>query len=400
MGPFHKASNGRWRRTIVEELPEMSAAAKKKRGADAAVRREMPTIREVAKLAGVGLMTVSRVINEQPTVRPKTRKKVLAAIQELGYERNEAAGLLKGQRAMMIGLIVPDLSDIFFASCANTIERLARESGYMTLIVSSGHDMELEIQQAELMARRKLSGLLLVTSGRTNPERISRLIAGGLAVVAFDRPLDGVRTDAVLVENRSGAEEAVNHLIGHGHRRIACLGCDEAGYPVQERISGYRNVMLANGLRPNLSMNIDSMEAATAWLDEALGKPDTPTAIFSTNYRTSALVLRALSEKRVKIPSAMALIGFDDFDLATVIAPPLTTVGQSPVDLARRAFRLLIDRIRGAADGVENAPEKIMLPATLIVRESCGCHAKSQPAGTKHNPAETRGNAAAATRPV
>ena len=351
----------------------MSLTRKKKSGV---VRRERPTIREVAKLAGVGLMTVSRVINEHPSVKPKTKKKVMAAIDELGYERNEAAGMLKGQRAMMIGLIVPDLSDVFFAICANTIERLARESGYLTLIVSSGHDAVLEIQQAEMMARRKLSGLLLVTSGHVDSGRINELIDSGLPVVAFDRPLEGVGTDAVLIENRSGAEEAIEHLIGHGHKRIACLGYDDVAYPVQERVRGYRNVMLANDLRPNLYMKIDSLEATTAWLNAVQHKPNAPTAIFSTNYRTSVFVLRALSEKKIKIPSDMALVGFDDFDLAPVIAPPMTTVGQSPVDLAKRAFRLLIDRIQNLADGIERAPEKIMLPASLIVRESCGSHPK------------------------
>lgn len=340
------------------------------------IRRERPTIREVAKLAGVGLMTVSRVINDHPSVKVKTKKKVMAAIEELGYERNEAAGLLKGQRAMMIGLIVPDLSDVFFAICANAIERLARESGYLTLIVSSGHDPELEIEQAELMGRRKLSGLLLVTSGNVDAEKINHLIAGGLPIVAFDRPLGGVAVDAVLVENRSGAEEAMEHLVGHGHKRIACIGYDDTAYPVQERIKGYRNVMLANGLRPNLSMKIDSFEAATAWLTSVQSKADGPTAIFSTNYRTSVFILRALSEKKVKIPSEIALVGFDDFDLAPVIAPPMTTVGQSPADLARRAFRLLFDRIQNVADGAQHSPEKIMMPASLIVRESCGSHLK------------------------
>ena len=351
----------------------MSLTRKKK---PAVARRERPTIREVAKLAGVGLMTVSRVINEHPSVKPKTKKRVMAAIEELGYERNEAAGILKGHRAMMIGLIVPDLSDVFFAICANTVERLARENGYLTLIVSSGHDAVLEIQQAEMMARRKLSGLLLVTSGNIDAGRIHKIIGSGLPVVAFDRPLERIGTDAVLIENRSGAEEAIEHLIGHGHKHIACLGYDDVAYPVQERVRGYRNVMLANGLRPNLYMKIESLEATTAWLDAVQHKPNVPTAIFSTNYRTSVFVLRALSEKKVKIPSDMALVGFDDFDLAPVIAPPITTVGQSPVDLAKRAFRLLIDRIQNLADGVECAPEKIMLPATLIVRESCGSHPK------------------------
>jgi len=350
----------------------MSLTAKRKPRGPA--RSGIPTIREVAKLAGVALMTVSRVINDHPSVRPKTRKKVQAAIDELGYERNEAAGLLKGQRAMMIGLIVPDLSDIFFATCANTVEQLARENGYMTLIVSSGNDAELEMQQAELMARRKLSGLLIVTSGKGDAARVQMLRESGLAIVAFDRPLEGVGTDAVLIENRSGAEEAVNHLIGHGHKRIACIGFDDGAYPVRERIGGYRNAMLAHGFRPDISMKILTLEAASAWLKAARAKTDRPTAIFSTNYRTSVLVLRALSEQKVRIPEDMALIGFDDFDLATVISPPLTTVGQSPVELAKRATKLLMDRILEVRAGTESLPAKIMLPATLIVRDSCGSH--------------------------
>ncbi len=321
-------------------------------------------------------MTVSRVINDHPSVRPATRKKVHAAIDQLGYQRNEAAGLLKGQRAMMIGLIVPDLADIFFATCASTVEQLARENGYMTLIVSSGHDADLEMQQAELMARRKLSGLLIVTSGKGDSERVAKLRASGLAVVAFDRPLEGAGTDAVLIENRAGAEEAVQHLIDHGHRRIACLGYDAEPYPVRERISGYRNVMLSHGYRPEIFMKVLSLEVATEWLKGITSKADPPTAIFSANYRTSVLVLRALAEQKMRIPKDMAMIGFDDFDLATVIAPPLTTVGQSPVDLARRAVKLLMDRIQEASAGAESTPAKIMLPATLIVRESCGDHPK------------------------
>src|ERR1700733_9453442 len=183
-----------------------------------------PTIRDVAKLARVGLMTVSRVINNHPSVRSSTRKKVEAAISQIGYQQNEAAPLLKGQRAKMIGLIVPDLSDIFFATCAHTIQHIARMHGYMTLVVSSERDADLEFQQAELMASRSVSGLLIVTSTLAGDDRLHKLQGTGLAIVAFDRPLPGAHTDCVLVENRGGAQEAVEHLIQHGHRRIACIG--------------------------------------------------------------------------------------------------------------------------------------------------------------------------------
>src|SRR5580698_4050983 len=199
-----------------------------------------PTIREVAKLAKVGVMTVSRVINNHASVRNSTRKRVEAAIVQLGYRQNEAARLLKGQRAKIIGLIVPDLSDAFFASCAHTVQHIARAHGYMTLVVASERDAELEVEQAELMAKRMISGLLLVSSIKESDERLQRLQDSDLPIVAFDRPLPGLNTDAVLVENRAGAEAAIQHLLKHGHQRIACIGYDQDVYPIRERIEGYR----------------------------------------------------------------------------------------------------------------------------------------------------------------
>jgi LacI family transcriptional regulator len=332
-----------------------------------------PTIREVAKLARVGLMTVSRVINDNPNVRPSTLKKVNAAIAALGYQKNEAARLLKGQWAMMIGLIVPDLSDAFFAACAQTVQHIARMHGYMTLVAASERDSELEIQQAELMASRKLSGLLVVTSAKAGDDRLQKLQKTGLAIVAFDRPLSGIQSDAVVVENRLGAEEAVRHLMKHGHRRIVCIGYDEDAYTVRERIEGYSNCMYAAGLKPALALGISTLEGTRRWLQTALKSNDRPTAIFSLNHRTSTYLLQALSEAGVAVPQSMALIGFDDFDLAAIVSPPITTVSQSPVDLAKRSMALLIDRIADHRRGSEFVPAKIVLPVTLKIRVSCGC---------------------------
>lgn len=342
-------------------------------------RSQNPTIREVAQLARVGVMTVSRVINDHPSVRPATRKKVEAAIAQLGYQENEAARLLKGQRAKLIGLIVPDLSDIFFASCAHTIQHMARTHGYMTLVVSSERDPDLEIEQAELMAKRMISGLLLVSSLTQESDRLRKLIESDLPIVAFDRPLPGLKTDAVLVENRAGAETAVRHLLSHGHQRITCIGYDQETYTVHERIEGYRHTMQDARLKPQVALGIESLDDVRAWLDEVRESKSRPTAIFSLNHRTTAFLLQAMNEKGVKIPEEMALIGFDDFDLATVVQPPLTTVAQSSVDLARRAMHLLLDRIRAGSDA-ENSegPAKILLPTRLMIRKSCGGSHKSQ----------------------
>jgi LacI family transcriptional regulator len=329
---------------------------------------------EVAKLAKVGLMTVSRVINDHPSVRPSTKRKVQAAIEALGYQSNEAAKLLKGQRAMMIGLIVPDLSDIFFATCAHAIEQIARENGYATLIVSSGQDAKLQIAQAEMMARRMLSGLLIVSSGAVDAAKVRRLHDSGLTIVAFDRPLDGSMTDTVLVDNRSGAEQATEHLVSHGHKRIACVGYDEDMPNVHERVEGYSHVVRSHGLKPQIAMRMTTQEAMSKWVHSAITSEEPPTAIFTTNYRASVYLLRALSEQKIRIPDQVAVIGFDDFELAPIVSPPLTTVGQNPVDLASRAIRMLLERIRETGDGIHSSVAKIMLPATLIPRRSCGCN--------------------------
>lgn len=338
-----------------------------------ATTKRQPTIREVAKMAQVGIMTVSRVINNHPNVRPGTLKKVNAAIAALGYQKNEAARLLKGQRAMLIGLIVPDLSDSFFATCAHTVQHLARSNGYMTLVAASDRDPELEIQQAELMAARKISGLLIATSETGEQERLRQLQNTDLPMVALDRPLPGVRTDAVVVENRAGAEEAVRHLIQHGHRRIACIGYDEDFYPVRERIEGYLSAIRAAGLSPITAFGIRTADDVREWVRNASRLKECPTAIFSLNHRTSTFLLEVLSAFGIAIPDDLALIGFDDFDLAGVVNPPLTTVRQSPAELARRSMGMLLDRIARRQNGTELAPAWIVLPVSLTIRGSCGC---------------------------
>lgn len=199
-------------------------------------------------------MTVSRVINNHPSVKATTRRKVLAAITALGYQQNEAARLLKGRRARTIGLIVPDLSDIFFATCAHTVQQIARAHDLMTLIVASERDADLEVKQAELMASRMVSGLLIVTSSKDGDERLRRLQVSGLPIVAFDRPLAGLESDSVIVENRAGAEAAVEHLIAHGHKRIACAGYDQEVYTINERIRGYKYRMQLEKLKPQVCL--------------------------------------------------------------------------------------------------------------------------------------------------
>lgn len=177
----------------------------------------MPTLADVAKLAGVGVMSVSRVVNGTRRVSPDVERKVRAAIKKIGYVPNEAARVLKGNRGSVLGLIVPDLADPFFASCVGAIQEAAWQAGYMTLMAASGHREDLERRETELMVQRRVAGLLVAAIGSQN-DHFAAAQAAGVPVVAIDRPLSHVATDTVTVDNLEASMNATRHLIEHGHR--------------------------------------------------------------------------------------------------------------------------------------------------------------------------------------
>jgi len=331
-----------------------------------------PTIIDVARDAGVGIMSVSRVLNHHPGVKDSTRQKVEEAMARIGYTPNDAARMLKGRRAHTIGLLVPDLSD-FYASCFHSIQAVAMEQEYQTLVAASGRDARMEARQIEAMRLHGIAGLLLVSSG-SNGDSLKKLRQHGIPIVAFDRPLSQ-RTDVVLVENRDGAAAGVCHLIEHGHTRIACVGFDSGSYTIRERLAGYCEAMHAAGLEQRIHTEIDS-EAKMASL-VASWRSERPTAVFSLKRITSVLLLRALNRQKLRVPEDVAVVGFDDFDLAEVLGSPLTVVRQSPDEVARAAAELLFRRIHTQhPEGKKSAGpkvEELLFPAQLVLRQSCGC---------------------------
>jgi LacI family transcriptional regulator len=337
-------------------------------------RASSPTITDVAKDAGVAIMTVSRVINGGSYVSEATEKRVRASIERLGYKPNEAARTLKGQRARLIGLIVPDLADSFFATCANAVQEVAGHLGYMTMIVASERRTDFEADEIEMMAARNIAGLILVPSRTDASQRLDEIRSHGVPIVTLDRVLAGLPAGEVTVENCGGAEEAVIHLIGHGHRRIACLGYDAQFSTIQERIQGYTTAMRAASLPTEIMPNLETAAAVSAALHGRLRAADRPTALFTLNNVTTIHVLTTLREMNLQVPDDVALIGFDDFELAPLLATPLTAVRQPPVEIGRRGAQLLFEAIREhATSGTLPGKIKIILPTELILRRSCGC---------------------------
>jgi LacI family transcriptional regulator len=330
----------------------------------------------VAREAGVAIMTVSRVVNGGSYVSPATEKRVRTAIRRLGYTPNEAARMLKGQRARMIGLVVPDLADSFFATCANAVQEVAGTHGYMTLIVTSGRSVETESNEIAMMAARRIAGLLIVPSRSGADKRLRELQQAEIPLVALDRTLDGVDAGQVIVENAGGAEEAVRHLIAHGHRRVVCIGYDAKVYTIHQRILGYRRAMKEAGLKSEMWTNLTTSAGTEALLRRLMSEPDRPTAIFTLNNVTTIHALQAVRAMQLRLPDDLALIGFDDFELAPLLDTPLTAVRQPALELGRSAARMLFDMIRHSGDSATGSKpdRRIVLPTQLILRASCGCN--------------------------
>jgi LacI family transcriptional regulator len=337
-------------------------------------RDKPPTIVDVARAAGVGIMSVSRTLNHHPGVKESTREKVQKAMERIGYTPNDAARMLKGLRGRSIGLVVPDLSD-FFSSCFHSIQAVAMSRQYQTMVVATGRDARVEERQLEAMRLNGIAGLIIVTSGGEGLS-LKRMAESGIPIVALDRPLTAVRADAVLVENREGAESGVRHLIEHGHTRIACVGYNSGSYTVRERIEGYQHAMQAAGLEPLLFSQVDSIHAMEALVARWRQQEDRPTALFSLKRITSALLLQALHRQRIRVPQEMAVVGFDDFELAELLGVPLTVVRQDPAQLAHSAAELLFRKLEEARqDAPPEQPQiaRLFFSTELVVRRSCGC---------------------------
>jgi LacI family transcriptional regulator len=329
----------------------------------------MPTLADVAKVAGVGVMSVSRVVNGTRKVSPETEEKVRAAIRRIGYEPNEAARVLKGHRAKILGLIVPDLADPFFATCANAIQEAAREAGYMTLMAASSHQTNVERQQVEVMMQRQIAGLIVIPTGRENDYFLNAR-ASGLPIVSLDRPLENVDADAVLVDNREASVKLVQHLIGHGYEDILCIMDEFRMFTDQERLSGYMQAMREAKLQTRVCMVGPISGSVAEQLPAILASESRPTAIFAASDLLTVQVLRELQNMNIMIPQEIALAVFDDFDAATLITPQVTVVRQPVADLGRKAVSLLLQRIEG--DSAVPASH-VVLRTELVIRASCGC---------------------------
>jgi LacI family transcriptional regulator len=330
----------------------------------------MVTMVDVARLAGVSTTTVSHVVNGTRSVSPRTAARVLAAVERTGYSQNTIARALARSRTQSVGLALSGISNPYFIDLVAAIEGEAGRADHVLLLGDTHEDPDQELQVVQALVQRRVDGLLLAPTAGASERVLRYLAAQSLPVVLVDRFVSA-GLDAVGTDNEVPTGQLVDHLAELGHRRIAMI----AGFPglstTTERIRGYRMALLRNGLAED-----DALIAQTGWRDAArsatsrlLDLSDPPTALVCGANHTTIDVLHVLSERKLRVPDDIALVGFDDFDWADLFAPRLTAIRQRTREIGERAVSLLLSRIEDPT----LAPRQERLSATFVHRDSCGC---------------------------
>lgn len=322
------------------------------------------TIRDVAEAAGVSLMSVSRVINDKPGVGDATRERIENAILALGFRPNRmATSLRQGRGLALLGLVVPDPYSPLFTSIAVAADEVLRERGLMVVNAAYGRQPGQERTIVRSFVARGFDGVMLFSEDDDHGY-LRGEIQRGRPFVFLGAPPSAVEAPAVLVDNRGGARQAIEHLLSHGHRRIGII-TSATGFPASERLVGYRQTLAAYGIAVDpdiVQIRAHSPEDGARAARALLALPNPPTAIFSTNYLLTTGALKAVRDSGAR----PAFVAFDDFEAAVLSDPPITVVTQHPRAMGRAAAELVLAEIDGSGSG----PARVVIPTHVIARGS------------------------------
>lgn len=334
----------------------------------------MATIKDVAKLAGVSIATVSRVFNQHPLVSEPTRERVHAAATELSYWPNEVARSLITSRTQALGVLLPDLHGEFFSELIRGVDLTAREFGYHLLFSRTSARPDA-LMTALRTIRGRVDGLIVMTPDVDAHDALKEC-AGRTPTVLLDPEVSIGGCHSLSIANADGARQMTEHLLKMGHRRIAMITGPAKNIDAQQRLAGHRGALIAAGAPHGPELEVcggftersgyDAMQTLIA----SRMRPD---AVFVANDHMAVGALCALQDAGMRVPDDLALVGFDDIPIARYLTPPLTTVRVDTFDLGERAVHLLVrqGQVRPARKHHE------VLPTRLIVRRSCGSTASS-----------------------
>ncbi len=329
----------------------------------------MTTIRDVARLAGVAPITVSRVINNSGYVKPETRARVEQAAAELHYVPNMLASSFRSNRTNTLALVVTDITNPFWTTVARGVEDVASAAGYSVFFCNTDENEAKQARYLAALLRRRVDGVLLVPASSSG-DAVRMLQRQKVDVVVLDRRVDDVEVDTVRGDSFAGAYELVCHLTELDHRVIALLSGPRDLSVSRERAAGYEQALRACGVLPDPSLirsGAFTVESGAAMMEEILAARPDVTAILAANNFIAAGALRALRAADRRVPEEMSVVVFDDLPAAFAADPWLTVAAQPAYELGRTAAQRLVGRI-GA--GEQGGGADIVLPAKVIVRKS------------------------------
>ncbi len=345
--------------------------------------RKRLDIRDVARHAGVSIATVSRTINGVPTVDPELVARVQRSIQELNYFPNTQARSLVSGRSRLLGLLISEITNPFFPELIRGFEDAAIEHNYELLIGSTNYDTRRMEACIRRMVERNVEGVAVMTFGIEGP-LLDELVARNIPMVFVDMPVEAPRAEALLVDYDTGICEAIEHLEGLGHSRIAFITGPMMQRSCQLRLDAYTRGLQGCGLRVEKRLILTgdhSLAGGTTATESMLRLAPRPTAVLCSNDMMAIGVLRRLAAAGVRVPDEISVIGFDDIQLASYVYPALSSVRMSRNDLARGAFAVLRGYIEQPGTPVRQG---VRIPTRLVVRESSGPVAASADAGNAH----------------
>ena len=328
-----------------------------------------PTIKDVANLAGVHPSTVSRVINDDSRISEKTKNKVLLIIKKLGYTPNAIARGLKTKRTYTLGMLIPDITNPFFAEIARGVEDAANKNNFNVILCNTDDKLKKERIYLEILKGKRVDGLILGTA-HIRDKSILELEKKKFPYILVSRNIEGLDKNCVIVDDVVGGIMVTEYLIKLGHRRIAHITGPPTVRAANNRLEGYKFALEKHQIEYHEELVKEGdfrIKGGYQAMKKFLKLPEPPTAIFAANDLLALGAIQAIQKKKYHIPEDFCIIGFDDIRLASFVYPPLTTIRQPMLEMGALAVKMLLKIIE---EGEFNQ-RKIVLKPKLIIRESC-----------------------------
>jgi len=335
-------------------------------------RKKQITLKYIADKLNISASTVSRVLSgqaKQYRISKKTQDAVLSEAKRLDFSPNQLARGLRLKKTHTLGLVIPDISNPFFASLARYVELEARKSGYAVFLCDSEERTDIEIESLKLMQSRKVDGIIISPVGQSG-DHLTKLHQAGLPIVIVDRYFPAMNLPFVTSDNFKGALQGVTHLIENGHRDIACIQGLPDSAPNMDRVSGYKAALNQHRVRLQDNLIIgDSFGERNGYISTKLllERAPRPTAIFSVGNLITLGIMRAIAEEGLKIPDDVSLVSFDEQPYSAFLSTPMTTIAQQNESMGQTGVSLLLGQITATGNP---GKEGLKLPTHLIKRES------------------------------